>query len=191
MLSKPIRIKNVVPQHIFDSLQDEFEHSGWSLGNKSYNQKWQRDGFTMADLPANRPIIFNIASYIKLKIQRYVKHDLAFIRAHVNGYVYGQTGGFHQDFVEHRTYTFIMFTHENWNMQWGGEFVCYDESAQDYKFFPALPNTGVLIPSDWDHYGAAPNEYANCMRSTIGFSFCDPSVKEYMSEVCAQVKYFT
>lgn len=190
MLSKPIRITNVVPQHTYDSLQDEYHHSGWNLGNKSYNDKGQRDGLTMASLPANRPIIFSIASYIKLKIQRYVKHDLHFIRAHVNGYLYGQTGGWHSDFIEPRTYTFVMFTHPTWHMQWGGEFVCYDEVVSQYKFFPAIPNTGVLIPASWDHYGAAPNEYANCMRTTIGFSFSDPSVKEYMRETHEQTQFY-
>ena len=179
----PIKFDNVIPKHLFASLQDEYRHTGWIMGNvANHESNMGRVGLTLGDKPDNQLLMFQLASYIKLKIKKHIKSDIHFIRAHTNAYAFGQTGAFHYDFDTPCTWTFILFTNPEWNAQWGGEFVCYNPETKEYDYTPCMPNTGVLIPAKWDHYGAAPNEYANCLRTTIGFSFCESYYKMFLEE---------
>lgn len=167
----PIKVEDVIPYWLFKSLQDEYHFTGWKMNNVSSDNPGERYAWSINTHQPNQLIFYQIATYVKYKIQKYIKKDLRFIRAHTNLYVYGQTGKFHKDFVEDKTWTFILFTTPNWNTQWGGEFVCYD--GKEYSYVPHIPNAGVLIPANWEHYGSCPNELANCSRTSIGFSFAE------------------
>jgi len=171
-INYPIIIKDVLPTSTFFSLQDQFRYSGWGLYNYSNNFDKENERISWKlNEPNDMMIMFQCASIIKLKLQKYLKQDLIFIRAYSNGSTFGQTCRFHIDFEEDDVWTFVLFTEKNWNTQWGGEFVCYD--GKEYSYVPHIPNAGVLIPANWEHYGSCPNELANCSRTSIGFSFAE------------------
>ena len=69
-------------------------------------------------------IFFKCASTIKLKLQKHLK-NLTFIGNHSNGSAFGQ--GKYIDFDEDDVWTFVLFTEDTWDTQWGGEFVVRDQ----------------------------------------------------------------
>lgn len=175
-MNYPIIMNDVLPLSEFFCLRDEFKHKGWSLNNYSYKLKkmnvaedrinWQLHG------GCTGLIFFKCATTIKLKLQKYLKQNLTFIRAHSNGSTFGQGGKFHIDFDEDGVWTFVLFTEDNWDTQWGGEFVVRDPESLEYKYVPYIPNSGVLISSNWQHMGSSPNIFTETLRTTIAFSFC-------------------
>ena len=96
---------------------------------------------------------------------------------------FGQTQKFHIDFQTNDVWTFVLFTEENWNTQWGGEFVCFDGINKEYKYTPYVPNTGALIPSNWEHYGASPNECTGNLRTTMAFSYTSLQSYDYIKDL--------
>lgn len=168
----PIIIKDVLPNSTFFSLRDEFKHVGWGLYNYSNNADKENERISWKlNQPNNTLIMYQCASIIKLKLQKYLKQDLIFIRAHSNGATFGQTCRFHIDFNAKNVWTFVLFTEKEWNTQWGGEFITFDPDNQEYKYTPYIPNSGALIPSNWEHYGAAPNDTTDKLRTTVAFSY--------------------
>lgn len=184
----PIIIKDTLPKKILFSLNDNFYYNGWRLDNISnpdYMRSSKPDKKSWSSGDKNNLVIFEAASFIKLKIQKHLKKDLRFIRAHINGQTFGQCGNFHIDYHQDEVWTFIYFCSLSWDTNFGGEFVCYDPNKQEYKYVPYIPNTGCLIPSNWDHYGSSPNDLTDNLRISIGFSFCSnnsfESIKNYKS----------
>lgn len=179
----PFIMKNVLPIKTFFSAIDDFNYYGWQLSNYSYSEgvEKQRVSWKLNE-PNNKLIIYECASIIKLKLKKYLKKDLIFIRSHSNGSTFGQTSTFHKDFDEDDVWTFILFSSPNWNTQWGGEFVCFDPINKEYKYVPYVPNTGCLIPSNWQHYGSAPNEITDSLRTTLAFSFSSIDSLESVSK---------
>ena len=180
----PIVIKDVLPVSTFFSLRDEFKHTGWGLYNYSNNFDKENERISWKLNETNDKLIFyQCASIIKFKLQKYLKQDLIFIRVHSNGATFGQTCRFHVDFNEDNVWTFVLFTEKNWNTQWGGEFITFDPINQEYKYTPYIPNSGALVPSNWQHYGAAPNDTTDKMRTTVAFSYASlqsfNDVKDY------------
>ena len=107
----------------------------------------------------------------KIEVAEILEAGFNFIRAHSNGATFGQTCKFHVDFDEDDIWTFVLFTEKNWNTQWGGEFITLDPDNQEYKYTPYIPNSGALVPSNWEHYGAAPNDTTDKLRTTVAFSY--------------------
>ena len=184
MIEYPIIIKNVLPDSKFHSLRDEFMYSGWRLDNYSNGEaslddkvSWQLGGSNY------KLMVYECASLVKLKIQKYLKQDLILIKVHSNGNTFGQTQKFHIDFQTNDVWTFVLFTEENWNTQWGGEFVCFDGINKEYKYTPYVPNTGALIPSNWEHYGASPNECTGSLRTTMAFSYTSLQSYDYIKHL--------
>jgi len=166
----PILINNALPTGLFFSLRDEFEYQGWGCKNFSDENNKERMSWRLNEAN-DKLVMYQCASIIKLKIQKYLRQPLVFIKAHSNGATFGQTTAFHKDFTEQNVWTFVLFTEQNWNVQWGGEFVCFDPNYHQYRYTTYRPNAGALIPSNWEHYGKAPNETTDKLRTTIAFSY--------------------
>lgn len=169
-LDYPVLIKDVLPQKWFAILGDEFV-SGWRYNNVS--QRYEDGIFWGMPDKENNSIISLCSSIIKLKIQRHLKRDIRVLNRHINGQTHGQPGSFHHDYPQEYTWTFILFCAPFWNTNWGGEFVCHNPIKNEYKYVPYIPNTGCLIPSQWEHYGSCPNNKCNSLRTSIGFCFCE------------------
>jgi hypothetical protein len=177
----PIIIKDVLPIELLVELHLEFSES-WGLTNSSYgddlNSKTSKNLF-WSTAEKNSLHLFDASTVVKLKILRYIKKDIRLIRIMINGQTRGQVSKFHPDYFLDCYYTFILFSSLEWNSNWGGEFVCLDPKTNEYKYVPYVPNTGCLIPSNWEHMGSSPNASTDKMRQSIAFSFC---LSEKLSE---------
>ncbi len=172
-MSFPIEIKNPLPKDVYLSLNDELK-SNWELNNVSYEggkRSWGIDDNLKTNL-----IFLESSVLIKLKLKKIIKQDLKLCKIHVNGQTSNQESEFHIDFFQNDVWTFILFCGLKWNISWGGEFVSYNKEEQRYHYSPVIPNTGVLIPSNWDHYGSCPNSKTDEVRKTVAFSYCIPSI---------------
>lgn len=174
-MNAPIIIDNVLPLSTMKSAYQYFDPSDlgvWTFNNRSYGKNdpvsWQHP--MRDDL-----IFFECASIIKLKMMRHLKRDLKLCKIHVNGQTAGQNTIFHKDYREDSIWTFIYFNQLSWNQSWGGEFVSQSPNGE-YHYVPYVSNTGCFIPSNWEHRGASPNHMTDKLRTTIAFSFCDPSI---------------
>ena len=167
----PIIIKKVLPDSLFLSIRDEFKYTGWRLTNYSNGKDSNERVSWRLNEPNNKLLFQKCGSIIKLKLQKHLRQNLNLIRVHSNGSTFGQSTRFHIDFKNNDIWTFILFTEIDWNTQWGGEFVVYDPICQEYRYVPYIPNSGALIPSNWEHYGAAPNETTDNLRTTLAFSY--------------------
>jgi len=179
----PITLKSVLPVQKFFILRDEFKYAGWSLSNHAgYGNKETDKVFWRLNGENNNLIMYDCASFVKLKLQKYLQQELIFIRAQSNGTTFGQSSQFHMDFTEDNVWTFVLFTEKNWNTQWGGEFVVLNPTSNEYKYVSYIPNNGVLIPSNWLHYGMEPNHFTDKLRTTIAFTYTSLQSLEIMKQ---------
>lgn len=147
----------------------------WYLTNFSYigdSLAWGKNSYPRDrgwDLP-----LFDAAYIIKLRIMRILRENLRLTRIYVNGQTSDQPAKFHIDYDAYRgeAYTVVLFTTPTWNIQWGGEFVLYDQDTGKYELVPYIPNTAVMINSSHEHFGNSPNSYAEELRTSIAFSYC-------------------
>ena len=190
-LEFPIVIDNILPLSKFYAMRDEFRYMRWSLDNSSYTNDGHLSwGWTKTIARANILSMYDAAGIIKLKIQKYLKTNLTFIRSHVNGQTSGQCSQFHIDFIEPGTYTVVVFTEDKWNTQWGGEFVFFDKDKKEYKYTTYIPNRGVLIPANCDHMGASPNAHTDKLRTTIAFSYSVDDSIDAVYKRSIEARYF-
>lgn len=177
----PFTLNSVLPTQKFFALRDEFLYSGWSLTNYSgYDQIIGEDKVSWKlNEPNNKLIMYECATIIKLKLQKYLRQNLIFCRAHSNGQTFGQDTKFHIDFTEDDVWTFVLFTEPNWNTQWGGEFVAQDPISKEYKYVTYKPNNGALVPSNWLHYGKGPSSSTDHLRTSMAFSYS--SIQSFQS----------
>jgi hypothetical protein len=166
----------VLPVKNFIAVSDELErNSAWSLINYSYNPKHvNQDSNKLSwgfEYEHDRIAFYDAAIHIKLKIQKYIRNPIQLCKIHVNGQTTNQVAPFHKDFLQPWVWTFVLFTNLKWNTEWGGEFVCYNTNTNKYNYVPYIPNRGVLVPSNWDHYGSSPNALTDNLRTSIGFSY--------------------
>ena len=87
-------------------------------------------------------------------------------------------------------FTVIVFTEKNWNTQWGGEFVFFDKEIKEYKYTTYIPNRGVLIPANYEHFGASPNVCTDKLRTSIAFSYCEDDSIDAVYENSKEARYF-
>ena len=171
-LDYPIVIDNILPSKKFFAIRDEFKYVGWTLSNKSFsNDQYISWGWKKELNRANKLCFYDAGTFIKLKIQKYLKTNLIYIRSHVNGQTSGQVSKFHTDYHRSGTYTVVVFTEKSWDTQWGGEFVFCDKDNNDYKYITYIPNRGVLIPANYEHYGMSPNHFTSNLRTSVAFSY--------------------
>lgn len=179
----PIVIKNILPVSKFLSLRDEFTYHGWSLTQHAgYGNQNTDKLFWELNESKNKLIYYDCASIMKLKLQKYLQQDLIFVRAQTSGTTFGQSAQFHIDFLEDDVWTLVLFAEKNWNTQWAGEFVLLDPTSNEYKYVPYIPNSGVLFPANWVHYGMEPNHFCENLRTTIAFNYSSLQSFETMKQ---------
>ena len=190
-LEYPIVIDNILPRSKFFAIRDEFNYNGWSLTNKSlFMDDYLSWGWNKTINRANLLCMYDAAGIIKLKIQKYIKQNLTYIRSHVNGQTSGQVSKFHVDYESPGTYTVVVFTEKNWDTQWGGEFVFYNKDKNEYNYTTYIPNRGVLVPANYEHYGTSPNPSTSNLRTSVAFSYCTDDSFEAVYDDSEEVRYF-
>lgn len=190
MMNKPLIIKNVLNDKLFIDVNNDLrDHCKWQMKNKSYAGD---DHISWVVNPVHDQLTFYKASIIiQLKILRYIKKSIRLCKIHCNGQTRGQAASFHRDFPDDDVWTFVLFTEKNWNTQWGGEFVSQHPKTKEYFYTPYIPNTGALIPSNWQHYGQSPNMSTNKLRTTIAFCYMTSKLfEEYVERGNKSVRRF-
>ena len=167
----PVISSNVIPHWLFLSLQDDLENM--SLTRNSYPGDplfWTVD-YT------NQATINMVQSYVKHQLRRYFPHHVRCVSVNVNGATANQPSGrFHVDFLgpdygpDVKAISAVLYTSSDWNTQWGGETVIKTPDGT-YSYSTYIPNNVVYFPSQWEHYGAAPNDSCPILRTSIGFTF--------------------
>jgi hypothetical protein len=183
----PIIFEDVCDLDLYQSVYDELV-DGWSmcvrtLEKTNINRHWGKE--TRYDL-----IFLKAASYIQLKIKKFIKQEINLCKIVVNGQTRGQESFLHKDFDESYFLTFVLFTSPSWDTNWGGDFVCFDELNNTYKHVLYKPNRGVLIPSNWDHVGQGPNLNTHELRTSVAFSFVEARYKKEAVEKYANSPHF-
>ena len=66
--------------------------------------------------------------------------------------------------------TIVLFLHNEWKIEWGGEFILYDSSHSIITggAFP-MPNRAVAFPSYLYHKGATVSRISPLMRISVAF----------------------
>ena len=174
-MNYPITFKNVLPVKDFISLQDDLKD--WTFTNKSNSSKDDDSKvFFGQEDRVSRMSFYQAATTISLKIKRYVEEDLKLIRLHSGGKLFGTRPEFHIDYSElDNCYTYVLFTNMDWNTNWGGEFIAQEPKSSEYRYVPYIPNSGVLIPSHWQHTGSPPLTPEAGIRTSVAFMYTPQS----------------
>ena len=177
MLNRPIVIKDVLNPDFFCDVNETMHHyMRWTPNNYSESPgNNKKDPVSWGVVVKNSELImFKAATIIKLKILRHIREKIQICKIHYNAQTCGQTSKFHKDFDEELLcWTFVLFTEKEWDTQWGGEFVCQHPETKEYFYTPYIPNSGVLIPSSWQHHGQSPSPITDQVRTTLAICYME------------------
>ena len=165
-------LKDVLPVKKFLNLYevvDPTKPNDWILSN--YSKITDKNPFWIIKKHSQLLPFYDAGIYIKYKIQKYIKHNSVLTRIQVNGQTSNQNAEFHVDTKLKCYYTFVLFSNVNWDMGCGGNFNFYHPEEKEYHSIPYMPNSGVLIPAYWEHYGSAPFSNTSLLRTTVAFMY--------------------
>jgi len=165
----PVVIKDTLSRRDFLSLSHHLNWEGWLRTNVD-DKPNAPVSWTKHDLT---PLIFyKVATTFQLKLKRFLECDLSVVKIHVNGQTMGQLSSFHKDFYLDNVWTTVLFTNDDWNVNYGGEFTLYNPESGEYESVSYIPNTSVTFPSNWEHKGACPLVPDAGIRTSLAISFC-------------------
>ena len=119
---------------------------------------------------------------IKYFIKKILKPDFPFQLERINTniqYQY-QDSPFHLDGLDgivngvnvpKWTWTFLFFSSNTWNTEWGGEFICSTATKGVYRNISYIPGRCVLFNGHLEHRGSAPNCFSEMPRNTVAWTF--------------------
>lgn len=91
-----------------------------------------------------------------------------FQRSHVNSLVFGDTATPHRDCDEHRdNVTVLYFVNREWERDWGGEIVFYDEADEAVAAVSPRPGRVVLFRGAAVHRVGVPQRQCHMERLTL------------------------
>ena len=124
-------------------------------------------------------------------IQGVIGHR-ALLRAYINGYTYGTDGYSHTDDSwinkihgnDKLSETVIVYLNDNWNIDWAGETVIFDDSKEIEA--SVLPKYGRVLVFDSNKLHAARPLSRTCksLRTVLVFKTIDPSICSNEVEFC-------
>jgi hypothetical protein len=182
----PAQFQKVLKTELFLDVIDEL-YEGWRMTNESYRGS---PSLFWTQGEKNVPTYMMAGSIIRLKVMRELKQDVRLARVQANGQTSGQISDFHKDFSCDGVWTFILFTPPQWDLDWGGEFICKDPDTEQFHYTPCVPNFGVLIPSNWWHKGCSPNAKTSLLRTSLAFSYATPETFDRLCQERDDVKPF-
>lgn len=179
----PVVLDEVLPVKLFYDLSYEMRET-WGLGNSSTMQDDKGGSYFWGMQPhyCQHLHYYRAATHIGMKVRHFLKTDLIYYRMHINGQLNGQSSGFHTDTLVPGSYTFVLYTNDVWDTEWGGETILNLPGTREYKYVSYVPNRGTFFPSDWQHKGCAPNNKTTNMRTSLAFFFCHPWALKPMLE---------
>ena len=170
-MNSSIEIPHALSKSSFLAVNEEI-HRAWThdMTSAEPNQKFFQ-------VPKNEKRdclhFYKAGTDLRLKVKKILKKDVSLMRINTGGKVTGSPAIFHKDYIEDYFYTVVLFTELSWSTQWGGELVVQDPYTHKYYYHSYIPNTAVLLPSNWQHCGFAPNNFTHEMRTTLAFSYIE------------------
>ncbi|GGL21574.1 DUF6817 domain-containing protein [Caulobacter rhizosphaerae] len=121
-----------------------------------------------ADL-LDRPLIAPVVALWNL-IRQQVLGDHVPVRVYANGHTYGGDGHMHTDSAQPNYFTTIYYAHPEWEANWAGETVFFDQAGKDVirSVFPT-PGRLAIFPGDIPHAARAPSRDCPALRSVLVF----------------------
>jgi hypothetical protein len=145
---------------------EHLSQSGWSFGHTS---NYDSDNYFWV-MNLNDEKLFTEILFARINEMTGKQFTLKTVYA--NGQTFGLDGDFHIDDPDDNAYTFLYYPMPEWNLTWGGETVIINKDNTVSNIYPR-PNTGILFPSNWIHYGKAPSRQCKELRVTIAFKFIE------------------
>ncbi len=180
----PHTFNNALPEKMFVGLYDCIDprKNGYTLNNRTFGEYNPNDtvSWSISNNERNEIVLVNAATYLQYKLNNHyhkftgVRADFKLCRVFTNGQTSNQATAFHTDAREPFTYTIVLFSELNWNVSYGGEFVCRDPDGR-YHYTTYIPNNAVVIPASWEHRGTPPNRLTERLRTSIAFTYEDPN----------------
>lgn len=164
---EPIEFGDVLPKDLFNEIGKELYRKGWRLKNKS--SKGTRRFWTQYQ--SDNIKFKKSAEIIKNKIKEHTNKNIELVKIHCNGQTSHQDGSAHRDFLQDDVWTFVLFTNEFWDVRMGGGFNVLNPISKRHQYYHYASNWGVLIPSNWVHWGDPPNFHTDELRTSVAFSF--------------------
>ena len=140
--------------------------TGWRFSQSSNKD----DGFTFWYLDLTTTPFFT--EDVANRIREITGLDFMIDRVYANGQTYGLCGSVHRDRqpCEQGEYrTFLLYTHPEWDMSWGGMTVIYDEDTKEETIIIPKPNHAVLFDSKMPHIGYEPTRHCKELRVSVAF----------------------
>ena len=175
------RVLDVLSSDDFRNINDEFDFAynhimlKWGDGTDNDHLRmglrkpdYTKEVYGTGDSLSDNFVFINLGTRLKMVAEHLLKKKLKFVRVNTNIQFGGQDSNFHKDGPPN-TWTFLLFTQMEWDVEWGGEFVCC--MNRDYHYIPYLPNTGCLFHSYNDHKGCPPTTQCTSYRTSIAFTF--------------------
>lgn len=168
-------IANVLPEVIWHDLspfmqQVPWKHGWYSKRESQYFPHWNCD-FAGVDGANGLDISHRLHGVLR-QAWDHIHHHLfpqsRLLRCYANAHTYGVEGYPHTDSIRPGEVTLVVYCNHNWQRDWGGETMVYDDNTILHAQLPQF-NTGLAFDSDRDHCARAVTRICKELRVTLMF----------------------
>jgi SM-20-related protein len=119
------------------------------------------------ELEKTSPVLFRFWQWLR-RMEFYHGHEL--VRCYANGSCFGGEGTIHTDAKAEGHYTAIYYPAEEWNPNWGGETLLFNEARDDIvaAVYPR-PNRLLVFPGNMPHVARGVSRTCPELRITLMF----------------------
>lgn len=178
--------KNLLPINIIQKMWFNIEKSPWWLDN--YSLPSENASFLSQHILFDGKYpeeYYQLIKNTKLLVESDLGREIYPLKVRVNGQFFGQDGTFHKDMHYEGCYTLVFFPMLNWNTEWGGELIIYDN--KDYAYIQPFPNTGTIFPSHFDHVGMAPKRICKNIRVSVAINFSLYNNEDFLKKIKCRI----
>lgn len=156
---------NVFSEEQLNLIWNQLSQPNWTFWHKSRHDT--QNFFWYMELGNNdffRNELFDV-------IKSNIGENFVIDRIYANGQTFGLNGNFHADTNDENGYTFLYYPMKCWDLEWGGETVIMnpDLLMENANYCAPIPNSGVIFPGTWIHYGRSPTSEYKDIRITIAY----------------------
>lgn len=173
--------------------ENPLDHGHW---NKTIMAGSMRYPYDMLKTPLNKDLRIK---NLWLRILDHLEIDRALSRVYINGYTYGTEGYAHYDDInitkkfgkEIASETIIVYLNEDWDVDWGGETVIFNENKDDIEK-AVLPKFARVLSFDSNKLHAARSVSRICqkLRLVLVFKTIDRSIEsKEVDFICKHTSY--
>ncbi len=164
-----VRVMNkLVPSEIHQNLWTTCMSENWYFGHASVDGELDSIPFWKMDLNQN-DTADALWNHIKPQCESFVGQPLTVVRQYANGHTYGLGGHAHVDDTVAGTYTLLYYPMIDWQNEWGGETLFFNDQGEISGAVRPVPNRGIFFDSRIAHLGRAPERCFAGLRVTVAY----------------------